>query len=177
MNDVRPFRREKLREEAMRKSAFEATKLTEDELKLAQKRAEVFKRTIDALDEYSQTKTEDVESVTQTFLGEATALLTTMGIGIGKIFQSTDLGESLTQKIANKMGSLKKAAPHVIPGASGLIFAIIASLPMLKAMMTIDVQTPRIARFETLKGELSHTNDFAILTDEQIELYRKLQEL
>ena len=173
MNDVRPFRREKLREEAMRKSAFEATKLTEDELKLAQKRAEVFKRTIDALDEYSQTKTEDVESVTQTFLGEATALLTTMGIGIGKIFQSTDLGESLTQKIANKMGSLKKAAPHVIPGASGLIFAIIASLPMLKAMMTIDVQTPRIARFETLKGELSHTNDFAILTDEQIEQAKK----
>jgi len=169
MNDVQPFRREKLREEAVRKSAFVAQKPTEEELKLAQKRAEVFKRTIDSLDEYSQTKTEDVESVTQTFLGETTAFLTTMGVGLGKIFQSTDMGENLTQKIAKKMGSLKKAAPHVIPGASGLLFAIVASLPVLKAMMTIDVQTPRIARFETLKGELSHTNDFAILTDEQIE--------
>lgn len=169
MNDVQPFRREKLREEAVRKSAFVAQKPTEEELKLAQKRAEVFKRTIDSLDEYSQTKTEDVESVTQTFLGETTAFLTTMGVGLGKIFQSTDMGENLTQKIAKKMGSLKKAAPHVIPGASGVLFAIVASLPVLKAMMTIDVQTPRIARFETLKGELSHTNDFAILTDEQIE--------
>lgn len=172
-NDVQPFRREKLREEVVRKSAFVAQKPTEEELKLAQKRAEMFKRTIDALDEYSQTKTEDVESVTQTFLGEATAFLTTMGIGLGKIFQSTDLGEKLTKKIATKMGSLKKAAPHVIPGASGLLFAIVASLPVLKAMMTIDVQTPRIARFETLKGELSHTNDFAILTDEQIEQAKK----
>ncbi len=169
MNDVQPFRREKLREESMRKIAFEVQKPTEEELKLAQKRAEVFKRTIDALDEYSQTKTEDVESVTQTFLGEAMAVLTTMGVGLGKIFQSTDMGEKLTQKIAQKMGALKKAAPHVIPSASGLLFAIVASLPILKAMMTIDVQTPRIARFETLKGELSHTNDFAILTDEQIE--------
>ena len=173
MNDVQPFRKEKMREEVARKAAFVANKPTSEELKLAQKRAEMFKRTIDALDEYSQTKTEDVESVTQTFLGETTTLLTAMGVGLGKIFQSTDIGENLTQKIAAKMGSLKKAAPHVIPGASGLLFAIVASLPILKAMMTIDVQTPRIARFETLKGELSHTNDFAILTDEQIEQAKK----
>ena len=68
MNDVQSFRREKLRDEAVRKAAFALHKPTDEELKLAQKRADVFKRTIDALDEYSQTKTEDVESVTQTVL-------------------------------------------------------------------------------------------------------------
>lgn len=169
MNEVQPFRKEKLREEVARKAAFVAKKPTQDELKLAQKRAEAFKRTIDALDEYSQTKTEDVESVTQTVLGQILIILGVMGAGLGNMFQSTDTGRNLTQKLASKMGSLSKYAPKVIPSAVGLIFTSIASIPILKSMMTIDVQTPRIARFETLKGELSHTNDFAILTDEQIE--------
>ncbi len=170
MKDVQPFRKEKQREEVARKAAFVANKPNQEELKLAQKRAEIFKRTIDALDEYSQTKTEDVESVTQTVLGQILVILGVMGAGLGKMFQSTDTGKLLTDKLATKMGSLKNYAPKVLPSAVGLVFTSIASIPILKSMMTIDVQTPRMARFETLKGELSHTNDFAILTDEQIAL-------
>lgn len=173
INDVQPFRKEKMREEVARKAAFVANKPTQEELKLAQKRAEIFKRTIDALDEYSQTKTEDVESVTQTVLGQILVILGVMGAGLGNMFQSTESGKNVTQKLATKMGSLSKYAPKVIPSAIGLLFTSIASIPILKSMMTIDVQTPRIARFETLKGELSHTNDFAILTDEQIEQAKK----
>ena len=166
--DVQPFRDTKLREEAVRKAAFANQKLTPEELNVAKKRGEMLKRTIDALDEYSQTKTEDVESVTQTFLGETTGLLATAGVGIGKIYQSTDSGQKLTKYLASKMGSLKDSAPHVIPGAAGLLFGIVSSLPLLFSLTKVEIETPRIARFETLKGELANTKDFAILTDEQI---------
>lgn len=166
--EVQPFRDAKQREEAARRAAFENINLSKEELDVAKKRGEMLKRTIDALDEYSQTKTEDVESVTQTVLGEVTGLLVTTGVGIGKIYQSTDSGQNLTKKIASKMGSLKDSAPHVIPGAAGLIFGIFSSLPLLFSLTKIEIETPRVARFETLKGELSNTNDFAILTDEQI---------
>ena len=91
MNDVQPFRREKLREEAARKAAFDVRKPSSEELKLAQKRADVFKRTIDALDEYSQTKTEDVESVTQTVLYQAMFILGLLGGSLGKLFQQTNV--------------------------------------------------------------------------------------
>lgn len=168
VKDVPQFRHANRVKEAVRKEAFENKVLTSEELSIAKKRGEVLKRTIDALDEYSQTKTEDVESVTQTVLGYIIGGLTTMGVGIGKIFQSTDHGERLTKFIASKMGSLKSAAPKVIPATTGLLFAIGSSLPVLFSLTTIEIQTPRIARFETLKGELSNTNDFAILTDEQI---------
>lgn len=166
--DVQTFRNDKLREDAVRKAAFANHKLTSEELSLAKKRGEMLKRTIDALDEYSQTKTEDVESVTQTFLGETTGLLAGAGVGIGKIYQSTESGKRLTSFIASKMGSLKDSAPHVIPGTTGLLFGIVSSLPLLFSLTKVEIETPRIARFETLKGELSNTKDFAILTDEQI---------
>lgn len=173
VNDVQQFRSAKRAQEAARKEAFKNKVLTSDELSLAKKRGEVLKRTIDALDEYSQTKTEDVESVTQTVLGETTTMLTAMGVGLGKVFQTSKTGMRLTKTIESKLGSLKAAAPHVIPGVSGLLFAIVSSLPMLFSLMKIEIQTPRIARFETLKGELSNTKDFAILTDEQIAQAKK----
>lgn len=173
INEVSQFRRESRVKEAVRKAAFRDKVLTPEELSLAKKRADVLKRTIDTLDEYSQTKTEDVESVTQTALGEITAILTTAGVGLGKAFQSTKTGKRWTKGLETKLGSLKAAAPHLIPGISGLLFAITSSLPVLMGLVTIEIQTPRIARFEALKGEKFNTKDFAILTDEQIAQAKK----
>jgi len=173
VKDVQQFRSANRAQEAARKDAFKDKVLSSDELSIAKKRGEVLKRTIDALDEYSQTKTEDVESVTQTVLGETTTMLTAIGVAIGKVFQTSQPGQRLTKVIESKMGSLKEAAPHVIPGAAGLLFAVVSSLPMIFSLTQIEIQTPRIARFETLKGELSNTNDFAVLTDEQIAQAKK----
>lgn len=167
LDDVEKFRFAKRQEEAARKAAFADKKLTPEEINLANKRGEILKRTVEALDEFAQTKTEDVESVTQTVLGESTSVLTAIGVGIGKLYQSTEGGRKLTKRIASHMGSLKSAAPAVIPGASGLLFAVVSSFPLLYSLSTIEIQTPRVARFEALKGELSNVADFAVLTDEQ----------
>lgn len=168
LGDVERFRTAKRQEEAARRAAFEDKKLTPEELNLARKRGELLKRTIDSLDEYSQTRTEDVESVTQTVLGESTTLLTAIGVGLGNLYQATDSGKRLKVGLARKMGRLRAAAPSVIPGVTGLVFAMLSSIPLLHSLTTIEVQTPRLSRFEGLKGELSNPNDYAILTDEQI---------
>ena len=174
LKDVPKYRNAQQQKEAARKAAFKDKKLTPEELNVAIKRGEILKRTVDALDEYSQTKTEDVESITQTVLGESTSILTAMGIGLGKLYQSTDSGKKLVKKLASKMGQLKTAAPNVIPGVTGLLFAIVSSIPLLFSLTTIEIQTPRIARFEALKGELGNPNDFAILTDEQINQAKQI---
>ena len=171
--DVPKYRAARRQEEAVRKSAFTNKTLSPEELRLAKQRGEILKRTIDALDEYAQTRTEDVESVTQTVLGESTSLLTAAGVAIGKLYQATDSGKNLTSKLASKMGKYATAAPNVIPGVSGLIFAILSSIPLLHSLTTIEIQTPRIARFEALKKEFSNPNEFAILTDEQIKQAQK----
>ncbi len=167
IKDVEAFRANNRRKESARKEAFSDKVLAPEELAVAKKRGEVLKRTVDALDEYSQTKTEDTEAVTQTILGESVGLLTLMGGGMGALYQKTEGGKRLVKTLEKKLGRLSAAAPNIIPGASGLLFAVISSLPLLVPLTTIEIQTPRISRFEALKGELSNTNDFALLTDEQ----------
>ncbi len=173
LGDVERFRTAKQREEIARRAAFVDKKLTPEELNLAKKRGDLLKRTIDSLDEYSQTRTEDVESVTQTVLGESTTFLTAIGVGLGNLYQATDSGKRLKVGIAKKMGRLRAAAPSVIPGVTGLVFAMLSSIPLLHSLTTIEVQTPRLSRFEGLKGELSNPNDYALLTDEQIYQAKK----
>ena len=161
-NDVPSYRAARLKEEAARKSAFQNKQLSPEEINLAKKRGEILKRTVDALDEFAQNKTEDVESVTQTVLGESISLLTAGGVAIGKLYQATDSGKNLTAKLARKMGRFASAAPNVIPGTSGLLFAILSSIPLLHSLTTIEMQTPRIARFEALKKEFANSNNLYI---------------
>lgn len=165
--DVRPFIEAKQKEDAARKEAYKNTVLSVEDLSLAKKRGEILRRTIDELDEFSQTKTEDVETVTQTLLGESVGVLTALGGGIGWLFQNTATGEK-TRKWAQKTLKLsEQSSKSVLPGVSGFLFGVVSSLPLLLPLTTIEIQTPRIARFEALKGPMSNVNDYAILTDEQ----------
>ena len=44
---------------------------------------------------------------------------------------------------------------------------------LLFSLTTIEIQTPRMARFEVLKAKLSNLNDYAIFTDSQISEAKK----
>lgn len=189
--EVKRFKKSQAQKELVRQELLKRHKPTSEDIILAKKRGKIFQQTIDSLDEYSQTRMQNVEIVTQTTLFEIMAILGAIGSGIGELFRKTPKGRECEKKlgvkisnIINKLenkkvkssGKFAVASSIVIPASIGLGFATIASIPFLVSVTTVEIQTPRIARFEYLKNNLSHVNDFAILTDEQKKLAVKNSE-
>jgi len=120
--------------------------------KQEQARAKVLVNALTSLDEYAQTKAEDVDSTSQTLLYIAVGALSASGTYIGKKLSST----IKNQKLA------KVLAPTI-----GFGFAIASFIPIAKKTVENQVRAIRMARFDGINDKLFHTNNFAILTDEQ----------
>ena len=125
--------------------------ITRDVLK-EQQRAKTLVNVLTSLDEYAQTKAEDVDSVSQTLLYVSVGALGTVGTFLGKNLAS----HIKNQKIAKSL-----------PSAMGVGFALATFLPVVRSTVNNQVRANRIARFEGLHEKLFHLNNFAILTDEQ----------
>lgn len=117
-----------------------------------QKRAKILINALTSIDEYAQTKAEDIDSVSQTLLYVTVGALGTIGTFIGK---------NISSIIKNK-----KIAKS-LPSAMGSGFALATFLPVVRSTINNQVRANRIARFEGLHEKLFHINNFAVLKDEQ----------
>ena len=123
------------------------------EVLLEQKRAKILTNALTSIDEYAQTKAEDIDSVSQTLLYIAVGTLGTIGTFIGK-----------------KLASFSKSTKiqKTLPSAMGVGLALAAFLPFVKTTVVNQVRANRIARFDGVNSDkLFHINDFAVLTPEQ----------
>ena len=117
-----------------------------------QQRAKILVNALTSIDEYAQTKAEDIDSVSQTLLYVSVGALGTVGTYIGKQLS----GFIKNQKIAK-----------TLPSAMGVGFALATFLPVVRSTVNNQVRANRIARFDGLHDKLFHLNNFAVLTDEQ----------
>ena len=117
-----------------------------------QKRAKIITDALTTIDEYAQTKAEDIDSVSQTLLYVSVGALGAIGTFIGK---------SLSKNISNP--KLAKT----LPSAMGVGFALATFLPVVRSTVFNQVRAVRIARFEGMHDKLFHVNNFAVLDDEQ----------
>ena len=124
-----------------------------DEVLHEQKRAKILINALTSLDEYAQTKAEDIDSVSQTLLYVAVG---TLG-AVGKF-----LGKNLSNLTSNK--KVEKALPSLM----GVGFALATFLPIVRTTVFNQVRANRIARFDGISSDkLFHENNFAVLTEEQ----------
>lgn len=137
----------------IREQSAVAKKPVTNEVLYEQKRAKILTDALTTLDEYAQTKAEDIDSVSQTLLYMTVGTLGAVG---------TLLGECLAQMSKNQ--KLAKT----LPSAMGVGFAFATFLPVVRSTVFNQVRANRIARFDGIQGDkLFHQNNFAVLTDEQ----------
>ena len=118
-----------------------------------QKRAKLLVEALTSLDEYAQTKAEDIDSVSQTLLYVAVGALGAVGTYAGK-------------KISGVFKNNKFA--KTLPSAMGIGFALLTFLPVVRSTVFNQVRANRMARFDGIHSDkLFHNNNFAILTAEQ----------
>ena len=118
-----------------------------------QKRAKILTNALTTLDEYAQTKAEDIDSVSQTLLYAAVCTIGAVGTFLGKHIS----GLTKNQKLAK-----------ILPSAMGIGFALATFLPVVRSTVFNQVRANRIARFNgTFDDKLFHQNNFAVLTEEQ----------
>ena len=118
-----------------------------------QKRAKILVNTLTTLDEYAQTKAEDIDSVSQTLLYIAVGALGAIGTFAGKKL--------------SKMTKSQKLA-KTLPSAMGIGFALLTFLPVVRSTVINQVRANRMARFDGIHSDkLFSNNNFAVLTDEQ----------
>ena len=126
--------------------------VTQDVLK-EQQRAKTLVNILTSIDEYAQTKAEDVDSVSQTLLYVSVGALGAVGTFLGKNIAS----HIKNQKIAKSL-----------PSAMGVGFALATFLPVVRSTVHNQVRANRIARFDGIHSDkLFHINNFAVLTPEQ----------
>lgn len=151
-------------------------------LDLAQKKARVIADSVLLLDNYGQTKAEDVETVFQTvqmeLLGGLSAVIALPFAITGVIpFLEKHSGKSpLIEKFTKGLNNYNKASINVGKfkvSAKALCTAVatVASsfvyVPMVTNAVTSQLGATRRAKFEGMNNEFSSIKDFAILTDEQ----------
>lgn len=151
-----------------------------NEAELYQKKASIIADSMLVLDDYAQSKAEDVEAVFQTMQIEALAGLSALsalpaaitGV-IPKLEKSNSSvlkkGAMLLNKYKNiniKTGSFSMPLPKLLTAGAGILSAFIY-VPLVTEFVKNQLGASRRAKFEGMHTELSNINDFAVLTDEQ----------
>lgn len=140
-------------------------------------KARILARALNMVDEYAQTKAEDVEAISQTVQIQAVGFFSCAGYLLGNLFANkTSMGRTFTKFLEGKMGRLKSAAPSILPAAAGTLFGVLAFIPVVIHTVKEQVRFTRMARFEGLQKEAGHINDYAILSDEQKKEAKKIAE-
>ncbi len=156
---------------------------------IMQKKARTVAQSMLVLDNYAQSKAEDVETVFQTLQMELLAglsavvavptLLTSVNHRLNKMPNKSGMAQSMANLLDKYSKSNFKLGKLDIPGTkilTGIVAAasVSAYVPLLKDAVINQVGATRRAKFEGMNKELSNLNDFAILTDEQ---ENKVQEI
>lgn len=149
--------------DAKKKIYLEKNPLSQVEKENALEKGKILINAIDIMDEYSQTKAEDTEIVTNILSEQIQLYLTFLGMGLATF-------------LATKFPPLSKSLDKYLPNQKlnfslimGGIIAGIASIPIVSLATKAKIGSSRQGRFEAMKNELGNEKMFAQLTDKQKE--------
>lgn len=148
--------------------------VSEEEKQKATQKGQTILRAVDIMDEYSQSKAEDAEVVTEQVGNELLSLAMMVGM-IGGAFAVAAFKrpKALEQQIQKKDKGLLN--PHlIIPFAVGMAASVAASIPILSWTTQIQVGASRRGRFESIRKELNNAQKFAVLDDKQSQQLEEL---
>lgn len=170
----KPWRKSQEDKEAKRLVYIEKNGIGEEQKTQDIKRAKAVLDAIDIMDEYSQSRAEDTELITQSLVQQLTSTATQVSMLAGfAIFNIKPIKNGLG-KIAKKF----KIEPSAFTFASAMGLAYVVgfvSSVFGNAWGTKNqIEASRIGRHEAMNKELSNVNHFAVLTNEQQEEVNKI---
>lgn len=122
------------------------------------KRAQAVLRAVDVMDEYSQTRAEDAEIITQGVVQSVSPLLTIPGALIGLLVTLK------SSKLQEKLGESALG----IGAAAGTLIASMISFPFLAQWgASKEIEASKDGRFEAMQKDLSNVKQFAVLDEKQ----------
>ena len=170
----KPWRKSQEDKEAKRLAYIEKNGIGEEQKTQDIKRAKAVLDAIDIMDEYSQSRAEDTELITQSLVQQLTSTATQVSMLAGfAIFNIKPIKNGLG-KIAKKF----KIEPSAFTFASAMGLAYVVgfvSSVFGNAWGTKkQIEASRIGRHEAMNKELTCANHFAVLTDEQEQEVNKI---
>lgn len=140
-------------------------------------RAKTVLGAVDIIDEYSQSRAEEMEMTVQGFKTAA------MRLASGASLLFAGLSIALSQKVSNAIINLKQSGGKLKLSPYLLVPVVIAAIPVIATAVITSIfgakqetKASRLGRAEAINKKLSSENNFAILTDEQkkkVEEYEK----
>lgn len=131
-------------------------------------RGSVLLHAIDVMDEYSQSKAQDMEVTTEMAVAQASSFIMMLGLGLSTVV-------SFLPPVAKRISKLTEANPKFgivmafVPQAIGMLASIAATVPLASWATKAQVGASRKGRFEAMKTDLQNPSKFSILTPEQAQ--------
>lgn len=155
---------------AKKKDYLEKNPVSEEEKQSAAKRGKVLLRALDVMDEYSQIRAQDAETVTEQITGQIMGVAMSIGMLAGTFLMvALNKGKFTKTKIEkledDKIEYFSK--DMIIPYAVGIGASILASIPLMATAAKIQIGASRHGRLEAMDKDLSNPNEFAVLDENQ----------
>ena len=129
-------------------------------------RGKILLRSIDVMDEYSQSNAEDMETATDFATSQVVGIVTMVGTIGGTLLTMTKPVQKMMAKITRGNQKLEILA-SVVPSLIGMLVGMAASFPAVVWSTKAQVSASRKGRFEAMSKDLKNPAAFAVLTPEQ----------
>ena len=129
-------------------------------------RGKALLRAIDVMDEYSQTRAENMEVATQQAVAMMSCFSSYVGMGLGFLSLLLPPVKKGLSKLAERFPKIN-SYKYFIPAGVGMLASMAVSMCLQSWAASKEVGASRKGRFEAMKNELSDVKNFAVLTEEQ----------
>lgn len=156
------------KKEAKRLAYIEKYGISEEQKQNDIKRAKAVLNAVDIMDEYSQSRAEETEMLTQPVMQTIASITSTLGMGLGFLLVSN----KKIGKLLSNLSKQKNIEKNILYMGLATLSGAITSLPIMLASYVWgtkkEIEASRIGRHEAMNKDLASTKQFAILNDEQV---------
>lgn len=162
-----PWKNSQDEKEAKRLAYIEKYGISEEQKQEDIKRAKAVLNAVDIMDEYSQSRAEETEMLTQPIMQSIGSIASTIGMGLGCLLVS----RKKIGKIFDNLSIQKNIDKNTLYMGATILTAALFSLPAMLASYIWgtkkEIEASRIGRHEAMNKDLASLKQFAVLSDEQ----------
>ncbi len=163
-----PWKNSQDEKEAKRLAYIEKYGISEEQKQNDIKRAKAVLNAVDIMDEYSQSRAEETEMLTQPVMQTIASITSTLGMGLGFLLVSN----KKIGKLLSNLSKQKNIEKNILYMGLATLSGAITSLPIMLASYVWgtkkEIEASRIGRHEAMNKDLASAKQFAILNDEQV---------
>lgn len=153
--------------EAKRLAYIEKYGISEEQKQNDIKRAKAVLNAIDIMDEYSQSRAEETEMLTQPVISTIASISSSIGFGLGCLLMLNKKTGKILDTISKQKNIEKNTLGMGVATAIGVILSMPAMFGAYVWGTKKEIEASRIGRHEAMNKDLASIKQFAVLNDEQ----------